>query len=643
MNLYDIRRDRGKKYNRKDADLTDSQIDINGTLTANGAVYTTEGGAALVSSKGTGVYSQAGAVGTETETYQYTQSGSSVSEQTIAITPAKLLNADASYTETSSAAAGSRFVYANGKWQLGKESYTVTWVNDDGTVLATDTVKAGETPKYAGATPTKESTAQYSYEFSGWTPEVSTANADVTYKATYKQTTNKYTITWKNADGTELGTDQVEYGTVPAYSGATPTKAADAQYSYTFKGWDPEVASVTGDATYTAQFDQTVNTYTVTWENEDGTVLATDEMAYGVTPSYTGETPTKAADAQYAYEFNGWTPEVAAVTGNVTYKATYKQTVNTYTVTWANEDGTTLKTDTVEYGATPSYTGETPTKVADAQYTYAFAGWSPAIDKVTGDVTYTAQFDKTINTDTVTWVDENGTVLETDADVAYGTTPSYDGATPAKQGDAQYTYTFAGWTPEVSEVTSDVTYKATYTQSINKYTITWKDSDGTELETDQVEYGTVPTYQGATPTKAGDAEYSYKFAGWKAIAPDGTQSEVAAVTGDATYTATYTQSTNAYTVQWVDENGNVLEADENVAYGTTPSYDGETPTKAADAQYTYTFAGWAPAVDKVTGNVTYTSGSPSAWFLPTAAKRRSSRATRSTATRSAVGIPTPWR
>ena len=57
--------------------------------------------------------------------------------------------------------------------------------------------------------------------------------------------------------------------------------------------------------------------------NEDGTVLQSSEVAYGETPVYSGETPTKAADAQNTYAFAGWTPKIDPVSGNATYTATY--------------------------------------------------------------------------------------------------------------------------------------------------------------------------------------------------------------------------------------------------------------------------------------------------------------------------------
>ncbi|MCD8158142.1 MAG: hypothetical protein LUD77_04390 [Clostridiales bacterium] len=69
---------------------------------------------------------------------------------------------------------------------------------------------------------------------------------------------NKYTVKWFDEDGTLLktGTD-VEEGTTPSYSGATPTMASNGLYIYTFSGWSPEVGAITADTNYTAQYSRT--------------------------------------------------------------------------------------------------------------------------------------------------------------------------------------------------------------------------------------------------------------------------------------------------------------------------------------------------------------------------------------------------
>ena len=484
------------------------------------------------------------------------------------------------------------------QWTANK--YTVTWKNDDGTVLKTDTVEYGKTPSYTGETPTKTATAQYTYTFDGWDSTLAPVTGDVTYTAKYKSTVNNYTITWVDGDGKTIKTEQVAYGETPSYTGDTPTKTATAQYSYTFKGWSPELATVTGPATYTAQFDSTVNKYTVTWVNYDGTVLETDEnVAYGTTPEYNGATPAKLGTAQYNYFFTTWDPAVGPVEGNVTYKAQFRESLTRHTVRFLNYDGTVLQTSTLGYGSTPEYNGATPTKPADAQYTYTFAGWDKEIKDVTVSVDYKATFSTTVNEYTVTWVDGDGKTLKTEQ-VAYGATPAYTGNTPIKTATKQYTYTFNDtWTPEIATVTGNATYTAQFNSTVNKYTVTWENDDGTTLKTEQVEYGKVPAYPGDTPTKEGNAQYSYTFKAWTP--------EIVGVTEDVTYTATYTQSTNKYTVTWKNYDGTVLETDEDVEYGTVPTYDGETPTKPSDAQYDYSFNLWTTEVSLVTGDVIYTA------------------------------------
>lgn len=81
--------------------IADAKVDVNGVLTVEGAVYTTATGANITSSKGTGKYAQVGAPGTSNITYQFNQNSKKYIG--VDITPAKLHNADGSYTKTANA------------------------------------------------------------------------------------------------------------------------------------------------------------------------------------------------------------------------------------------------------------------------------------------------------------------------------------------------------------------------------------------------------------------------------------------------------------------------------------------------------------------------------------------------------------
>ena len=110
----------GKAYDRSNNDLVDAKMDVNGSVTAIGAIYTTKGGADICSSNKTGKYVQQGEPGKETKTYQYKTNDNK--EVIIPITPAKLKNFDGSYTETANAITGKTIPYCTcptcgeGKW-----------------------------------------------------------------------------------------------------------------------------------------------------------------------------------------------------------------------------------------------------------------------------------------------------------------------------------------------------------------------------------------------------------------------------------------------------------------------------------------------------------------------------------------------
>ncbi len=139
----------GKHYNRTNADLIDVKVDVNGTLTANGGIYTTKGGADICSSNGTGVYNQQGRPGTETTTYQYTQINSDVTAHEIPITAAKLHNADGTYTETATANAGDIINYVDGVW--GGEEPTELTVTFEANGSAEYPVEGTMTPQTVNA------------------------------------------------------------------------------------------------------------------------------------------------------------------------------------------------------------------------------------------------------------------------------------------------------------------------------------------------------------------------------------------------------------------------------------------------------------------------------------------------------------
>lgn len=306
------------------------------------------------------------------------------------------------------------------------------------------------------------------YTFEGWydadgkfignSGEKITITENLTIEARYAIIS--YTVTFVDDNGSEISSAKVDYGMLPT-APKDPTKASTDQYTYSFKGWNPAIESVTGAATYTAVFDSTLREFAVTFKN-GSTTLQTSDVAYGSKPSYTGTTPTKTSTEKYTYSFKGWNPTITSVTETATYTAVFDSSLREYTVTFKN-GSTTLQTSDVAYGSKPSYTGDAPIKSSTDKYSYTFKGWNPTIASVTGAVTYTAVFDSTLRKYTITF--KNGSTTLQTSDVAYGMKPNYTGSTPNKKATNKYTYEFKGWNPTIVSVTKDATYQAVFDSS----------------------------------------------------------------------------------------------------------------------------------------------------------------------------------
>ena len=360
-----------------------------------------------------------------------------------------------------------------------------------------------------------------------------------------------YTITFDTLGGTAVNPAQVYEG-LTVTAPADPTKAADAEYTYTFAGWtlngaDYDFASpVMGDITLVAKYTTVKNTYTVTF-NANGGVLtddATKTLEYGSLITVTN--PTKESTNDFDYVFEGWKADgqlvdlaTYTVTGDVELKASWTANRRYYTVTFDANGGVlgSQGSELKKYGETVSAVD--PTRYATDEYTYTFAGWKVdgefvdlATYTVTGNVTLVAEWTATKNSYTVTF-ELNGGVFsgETTMVVEYGTIISRPAA-PTKEG-----YNFVGWAADGGvylfnePVTGDITIVAAW--SIKTFTVTF-DADGGELAGDAtatVEYGSAITV--TDPTKAG-----YTFEGWT-IDGEEVDLDTYVVTGDVTLVATW--------------------------------------------------------------------------------------------------------
>ena len=128
--------------------------------------------------------------------------------------------------------------------------------------------------------------------------------------------TRLYKAKFVNYNGDTLYEVALRKGKTPTYSGEAPQRTADEKYTYTFIGWDKEIAPIESDTVYTALYKETLNSYTVKYLSEDGALLYECKVNYGENAEYVGETPLKEGNKQFKYVFSTWSTGEENVTSN---------------------------------------------------------------------------------------------------------------------------------------------------------------------------------------------------------------------------------------------------------------------------------------------------------------------------------------
>lgn len=389
--------------------------------------------------------------------------------------------------------------------QTDVQSYTVTFMSNN-SIYQQQNVRAGKQISEIKPliNPTRSADSSFSYTFSHWDVSDNTVvNSSLIVNAVYNYTVNKYTVEFVNNNGDVLQTGEVSKWSIPSYTGNQPTYANPKDgVTYTFKGWNPPIGSISGDTVYVAQYDI---------ENQE--VIPDPEVQY------------------YKVRF---------IVNNVVVS---EQLVK--------EDSSTKIKDIKP---------ENPQDVNTEDGLNKFDCWNYSDDHViNGDTDVNALF-VTIKNYRVTWVDSvtNETIV-INTNVPVNTKigelkPNYN----KNHQNERYNYTFIGWNlSDEYQITSNITVYTNHRESDRLYTVKFM-NDTHEVKSSQLKYGESIVYSDiATPvyTKELEEGSGAEFVGWN-------PQPASVVTGDATYYAVFNVIISQVKIRFFDHRG-ISATDDN--------------------------------------------------------------------------------
>ena len=513
--------------------------------------------------------------------------------------------------------------------RLTKIQVPITWDVDG--VQTVTYVDYGDTPSYTGETPTRTATAQYTYAFTGWTPAFDAVTEATTYTAQFSSTVNQYTLTVPEVEhatatvsvgGGATDVRTFDYGTV-----VTVTWIAADTYKITAGG--TEVITLTENktaATPTVELD--VKTFTVVVPAN--TVVTVDGQPYTAGDEITrtiGTTVTITYVADGAYVASGTTSQTFTVAGDTaasisapddyTTTAAVAQINTTYYASLRNAFEAAAADATIKVIANNTMTGNA---IAFAKNLTLDLNGFVATHMGDGHVfepTEGATFTITDTSDGAA-----GKVVSGSKIVLSGSPCTFTLEAGTLQSDSVPVYIW-GNGPASERVVNINGGKLVCGSNSNADSCIMVSSGTIRMSAGVIESvccgfeGTTVNVSGGNVTVGVDKVFrrsTDRATGGtfnKDVSAYCTSGYICVDNGNGTYSVV-----SGGVIKFVNDDGTTVLQTLKVRTGDTPAYTGETPTKTATAQYTYTFSGWddgttqygpTDALPAVTGDVTYTA------------------------------------
>ena len=538
-------------------------------------------------------------------------------------------NSGATYTAGTSVIGKYASITMDAQWTAN--TYQITFDENGGSTVS-------DVDYNITSTTTLPSTSRDGYTFAGWKPSASSGNwsSSVTYTAgtsltgqygsvtlVAQWTINTYTISFDEAGGNEVS--DINYTIT-----STTTLPSTTRNGYTFAGWKPTTSaggwnsgttytagtSVNGkyaSITMTAQW--TINTYTITFDEDGGTPV--NDMEYNI-----NSTSTLPITSRNGYAFLGWKPTTSAggwnsndiygegseVTGkyaDITLVAQWSDPID-YQITFDEAGGSNVSD--ISYNITSTTTLPSTTRNG-----YTFAGWKPetnegnwdtgrnysantSVSGQYGNVTLVAQW--TVISYTITFNENGGSAVD---DITHNIDSNATLPSTTRNG-----FTFAGWKPSSSAGGWDASVNYPAGTSVNgkyasitmvaqwnatPYTITFDEAGGNAVS--DIDYTIESTATLPSTAKAG-----YTFNGWKPETSVGSWSNSQTYSAGTTLTGKYGSVTmvaqwtvQTYDIHYYDQGGETFSGSFSGAYPTTHTY-GAATTLVSPTKANYNFDGW---------------------------------------------------